>query len=216
MAKTPDQQTLSLLKNYKFNVPKEKTVWNCQGTWVFHYKYIEEIGRQAKVYVESLETVELNTEKRIAVIKCVAHTDKQKVITYGESSPHNTFNKYPVAMAEKRAKGRAILKLAGLHGDFYEDEFSVEGSNSTEEKGTNTKRNKSASSSSSALPPKDWESMDLADQVRHFFAEIEKTSNLKELDKTKEPYKEWFDDLARNDKKEIVTALDNKIKEFKK
>ena len=184
MQKKPDQQTLNLLKNYTFNVPKEKTVWNCQGTWVFHYKYIEEIGRQAKVY--------------------------------GESSPHNTFNKYPVAMAEKRAKGRAILKLAGLHGDFYEDEFSVEGSSSTEEKGTNTKRNKSASSSSSALLPKDWESMDLADQVRHFFAEIEKTSNPKELDKAKEPYKEWFDDLARNDKKEIVTALDNKIKEFKK
>tara|TARA_A100000171_G_C2133347_1_gene148208 strand:- start:1655 stop:2299 length:645 start_codon:yes stop_codon:yes gene_type:complete len=214
MAKSPDPQTLNLLNKYKFNVPKEKTVWNCQGTWVLLFQYIEEIGRQAKVYIESLEPVELNTEKRIAVIKCVAQTDKQKVITYGESSPHNTFNKYPVAMAEKRAKGRAILKLAGLHGDFYEDEFSVD-EKPTEKKSTNTTKNESSSSSSSALP-KDWKSKTLVEQVQYFFAEIDKASDPEQLEQIKQPFTEWYDDLARDSKKEIVEALKKKVKEFKK
>lgn len=45
-------------------------------------------------------------------------------ITYGEVNPKNCRNDYPVAMAEKRALSRAILKVAGLyaHGVFGEDE----------------------------------------------------------------------------------------------
>lgn len=44
--------------------------------------------------------------------------------TFGESMPGNTKNEYPVAMAEKRAMARAVLKLAGLYkeGFFSEDE----------------------------------------------------------------------------------------------
>ena len=63
MAKKPDQQLLELLDKYKFNVDKKDTVWDCQGTWVLKYKYVEEIGRQAKVYIDKLDIIEINTEK---------------------------------------------------------------------------------------------------------------------------------------------------------
>ena len=44
--------------------------------------------------------------------------------TFGESAPDNTRQKYPVAMAEKRALSRVVLKLSGLYevGVFGEDE----------------------------------------------------------------------------------------------
>jgi len=51
--------------------------------------------------------------------------DPERVtVTYGEVNPKNCRNDYPVAMAEKRALSRAILKTAGLyaHGVFGEDE----------------------------------------------------------------------------------------------
>src|SRR5688572_10814984 len=35
--------------------------------------------------------------------------------TFGECTPGNNKNEYPVAMAEKRAMSRAVLKLAGLY-----------------------------------------------------------------------------------------------------
>ena len=46
------------------------------------------------------------------------------VTTFGETSPKNNRNAYPVAMAEKRAFSRAVLKVSGLyqHGVFSEDE----------------------------------------------------------------------------------------------
>jgi len=40
-----------------------------------------------------------------------------RVETYGESSPKNNKTSYPVAMAEKRALSRAVLKLAGLYSE---------------------------------------------------------------------------------------------------
>ena len=46
------------------------------------------------------------------------------VETFGEASPKNTRNGYPVAIAEKRAMSRAVLKLSGFYalGVFGEDE----------------------------------------------------------------------------------------------
>ena len=48
----------------------------------------------------------------------------KSIETYGEASPKNNRNAYPVAMAEKRAMSRIVLKLAGFYelGFFGEDE----------------------------------------------------------------------------------------------
>ena len=49
---------------------------------------------------------------------------EEYIETYGESTPKNTTNAYPIAMAEKRAMSRAVLKLTGFYaeGHFGEDE----------------------------------------------------------------------------------------------
>ena len=52
----------------------------------------------------------------------------KQVTTFGESSKANNRNAYPVAMAEKRAVSRAVLKLAGLYkeGMYGEDEMETQ------------------------------------------------------------------------------------------
>jgi hypothetical protein len=45
------------------------------------------------------------------------------VETYGEVNKSNNRNNYPIAMAEKRALSRAVLKLAGFGNVYGEDEI---------------------------------------------------------------------------------------------
>ena len=49
---------------------------------------------------------------------------KHLVCSFGECSPLNSTNNYPIAIAEKRAKSRVILQCSGLYqlGIYSEDE----------------------------------------------------------------------------------------------
>ena len=58
---------------------------------------------------------------------CVTgHKGDRGAWSIGEAAPYNTTNKYPYAMAEKRAKDRVILKLLELSGDVYSEEEADE------------------------------------------------------------------------------------------
>lgn len=120
MALDPTQKALA--KEYKL---PDSAYWMCHGSPIITHKYLEEIARQKNVKIESLEVITCSVPDNYAVVKCTASSDKMSVITIGEASPKNNKNSYPFAMAEKRAVGRAILKLAGLHAHFYEDKFSA-------------------------------------------------------------------------------------------
>lgn len=63
-------------------------------------------------------------EPDFVVIRAIATKGDVTVETFGESSPSNTKQTYPVAMAEKRALSRAVLKITGFYkfGVFGEDE----------------------------------------------------------------------------------------------
>ncbi len=74
-------------------------------------------------------------EKEWVVLRCVAEMVKGKDIghtrveSFGESSKENTMGmagKFPVAMAEKRAKSRAVLMLTGFYeqGVYGQDEMA--------------------------------------------------------------------------------------------
>ena len=58
-------------------------------------------------------------------VKATGKLGDQSIETYGEASPMNCVNKYPIATAEKRALSRAVLKLTGLYkyGYFGQDEI---------------------------------------------------------------------------------------------
>lgn len=87
---------------------------------------IEKIQAVNDIHIE-YEILAMNLDAKQIVIQATAwkRSDPERVtVTYGEVNPKNCRNDYPVAMAEKRALSRAILKTAGLyaHGVFGEDE----------------------------------------------------------------------------------------------
>ena len=120
MTKPLDKHAQSILDELGFN--PDDCLWDCRGTWVMLHKYIELAGVQKGITMDSLDVVESNAEKGIAVIKCVASKGDIKVTSFGEVNPKNNRNSYPMAMAEKRAIDRAYLKLLGLHGFIYSEE----------------------------------------------------------------------------------------------
>jgi len=71
-----------------------------------------------------------SSDPEFIVVKAIASKDGEYMESYGEASHLNLKKKggnsplYPVAMAEKRALSRAVLKIAGLYkyGIFGEDE----------------------------------------------------------------------------------------------
>ncbi len=76
-------------------------------------------------------------ERDWVVLRCTAQMVKNKDIgqtvveSFGEASKENTMGlagKFPVAMAEKRAKSRAVLMLTGFYeqGVFGQDEMLTE------------------------------------------------------------------------------------------
>jgi len=81
---------------------------------------------QAKIKaVVSFETVPewSDTKEGKYCVKAYAKCEMGQVETYGEVSKSNNRNAYPIAMAEKRALSRAILKLAGFGNTYGEDEL---------------------------------------------------------------------------------------------
>ena len=135
MGKPIDSRALAILKKYELDVKNDqgeyKALWDCHGTWVMYHRYIEQAGAANGIKYK-FEEIETNSANGIVVVKCTAVLDKGndkkvQVVSYGESSPKNTKNSYPYAMAEKRAYDRCVLKLLGLHGFVYsEDEMPDE------------------------------------------------------------------------------------------
>ena len=137
MGKPIDSRALAILKKLNLDQKDDqgqyKALWDCRGTWVMYHRFIEQAGAENGI-VYSYDEIETNSADGIVVVKCTAQMEKDRVkyqvISYGESSPKNTKNSYPYAMAEKRAIDRAILKLLGLHGFIYsEDEMDLSQTN---------------------------------------------------------------------------------------
>ncbi len=100
----------------------QEAVWlhKQSGMRIIKHRYIELLaGAQA------IQTVDLDVqywpEKSAAIAKATVAKDGIQYISWGEAAPGNNKNAYPVAMCEKRALGRAILKAVNLHGFFYSD-----------------------------------------------------------------------------------------------
>jgi len=80
---------------------------------------------QVNYYVESIVPPDF------VVIKAIAKKGNVVMESYGEASSKNTKQAYPVAMAEKRALSRVILKITGFYkygvmGQDESDDFKRE------------------------------------------------------------------------------------------
>jgi hypothetical protein len=106
--------------NKKYSLT-DKDYWPCHGKPVILHSACEKVAIKDGIKSLDLEIIEINSEKRIAVIKCSGKLKDRTEVSFGESNPKNTMSAYPVAMAEKRAKDRVILKLVGMGGLIYSE-----------------------------------------------------------------------------------------------
>ncbi len=91
-----------------------------RGTWAITHKACEKIEDAIKVEWQAPQLIETDSASAVSMIVFGKVGNVTKWAT-GEASPKNNKNAYPWAMAEKRAKDRVILKLAGVAGDLYSD-----------------------------------------------------------------------------------------------
>tara|TARA_R100001460_G_scaffold22884_2_gene46453 strand:+ start:1561 stop:2046 length:486 start_codon:yes stop_codon:yes gene_type:complete len=95
--------------------------WACHGNPVLYHSTCERIAVMESINNLKMDVVEIDSEARLAVIKCTGKLGERVEVSYGEASPKNTNSAYFVAMAEKRAKDRVILKLVDMGGLVYSE-----------------------------------------------------------------------------------------------
>ena len=113
------EKMIELLKS--IGESKQSATWDCHGTPVILHKAIEKIVEHLNITFDDFVFHELNSEKKIAVVSVRGHYGDRTYQTTGEATPYNNKNAYPVAMAEKRAVDRCVLKLIGCSGDVYSE-----------------------------------------------------------------------------------------------
>ena len=94
-----------------------------QGWVIIKRTGIDKIQGKEAIEVEfNLE--EYDTARNIVVVKARGSYKEKYIESYGEANQGNCKNLYPVAMAEKRALSRVVLKLVGAYaeGIYSEDE----------------------------------------------------------------------------------------------
>ena len=113
---TPEQEAFN--KKYALT---DSDYWECHGKPVILHSGCEKVAIKEGIKSLNLEMIEINSEKRLVVIKCCGSHGERNEVSFGEANPKNTNSAYPVAMAEKRAKDRVILKLVGMGGLVYSE-----------------------------------------------------------------------------------------------
>tara|TARA_R110000851_G_scaffold209831_1_gene362252 strand:- start:965 stop:1348 length:384 start_codon:yes stop_codon:yes gene_type:complete len=84
---------------------------------------VDKIQAASKITIQ-YDLVSLSDDHSHCLIKATGKMGDKVVESFGEASPKNNKNAYTVAMAEKRAMSRIVLKLAGFYenGIFGEEE----------------------------------------------------------------------------------------------
>lgn len=122
----PSQIILDFMAKYKVDSDE---IWEVHGTsWVVKHKALERVAVEVGIIWEKPDVVTCDPVGKVAVICAYGRLGERIEWSFGEAAPANNKNSYPVAMAEKRAKDRVILKLLTTHGALYSeaeaDEFS--------------------------------------------------------------------------------------------
>ena len=121
---TPETREDALRRLFKENnLVKEDVYKDKRGFVIITRSGIDKIVSKQGITV-AYDVVLMDLEKNHVVLKAVANmkvnkTEVRNMMSFGEASDNNLMGggkKFPVAMAEKRAMSRVVLKLAG----FYE------------------------------------------------------------------------------------------------
>ena len=91
------------------------------GKWIIKHLEVEGLAQHYNIET-NIDLVHCNLDKDVAVVKAAALNKTRKFYSLGETKKKNNQFDYPVAIAEKRAVDRAILKALGIHGTVYSDQ----------------------------------------------------------------------------------------------
>tara|TARA_R100001440_G_scaffold1340_1_gene4461 strand:- start:10678 stop:11103 length:426 start_codon:yes stop_codon:yes gene_type:complete len=123
MEKTSQKRSEMLNSLYKkYGLVTEDTFKSPQGWTIIRRSGIDKIQALADIDIE-YDLQEYNPGKSAAV-KATASWNNRNIQTYGETNEQNCRQSYVLAMAEKRAMSRIVLKLTGFYalGVFGQDE----------------------------------------------------------------------------------------------
>lgn len=122
MAK-PTKLVRTMLEQYGLDT--ETSCWDCHGTLVILHKACQIIAQKSGIEFGLPYLVESEPESGTVVVLVTGTMElnghRRTEWSFGESSSENNRNSYPYAMAEKRAKDRVTLALAGVHGYVYSE-----------------------------------------------------------------------------------------------
>ncbi len=108
----------------KYGIDSDE-IWPVPGgkSYAIMHKALQRVAR-AQGIMMTVNVVEhlCNLEQGFAVVKAFGKLGDDFVESYGEASPKNNRNQYPLAMAQKRAEDRVILGLLSVYGDVYSEE----------------------------------------------------------------------------------------------
>jgi hypothetical protein len=93
-----------------------------KGAWAIKHSALERVAAEQGIKFDRPAILEVNMEKKLAGMIVFGKLGEREEWATGEASPANNKNAYSLAMAEKRAKDRVVLKLLMAHGEIYSDE----------------------------------------------------------------------------------------------
>ena len=130
MASKPDTSRFKELVEL-YGLTKDDFFKGAQGFIIVTRTGVEKIQYQLDVTVKFVPVAEFtDISKGMYAVKAFAVKNtpegKLHIESFGECSPKNNRNAYPIAMAEKRALSRVVLKMAGFYelGVYGEDEMN--------------------------------------------------------------------------------------------
>jgi hypothetical protein len=90
--------------------------------WIMYHRWVERVVALAGITFDPPVMIEYSLANRSAAMLVTARMGERVEWSIGEAAPYNIGKiTYPFAMAEKRAKDRAALKLLDVHGVIYSE-----------------------------------------------------------------------------------------------
>ena len=106
-----------LMKQYEFLAKKD--FWDCHGTPIIKHYALLQVAEKNLITFGSPDVLDIDLKNRICCIGIHAKMGDKIEYDIGEACPQNCTNAYTTAMAIKRAKDRAIIKILGLYCKVY-------------------------------------------------------------------------------------------------
>lgn len=128
-----DKRTIyELFKKHGITDLTASDVWAVQGNPVVKHATLERLGAALKIQWEAPRFLRTERDECVVIVSGSIIREGVAIIEWstGEAAIGQNYQvsgkqaAYPYAMAEKRAKDRVIIKLAGLYGAYSSDEMS--------------------------------------------------------------------------------------------